>query len=110
MGVEVKYNFDFNHFDTYIRSAIIKANSELEPILQEYAQTHHVYKNRSGNLTANTIAKSLRDKLSLYATPDYAQYVVANTDDDWLGKTIKQNEKLIISTYEKYIDNELKRM
>ena len=103
MSVKVTSNLD-KTIPNIIKRAIDDANKELAPKLTQYARTHHVYKNRTGRLTRNTIAKSLREELSLYAQTFYAGYVIEKTEDNWLQRTIIENEKLILDTYKKYIN------
>ena len=114
MAVTVKVNIDHNKITTYIRTAVDEANKELGPKLQQYARQHHRYKNQTGNLTNSTVVRDVRQGLELYASASYAGYIHNGfkswSPDPWLEKTIKENDKLIIDTYNKYIADAMKRM
>ena len=114
MEVTIEVDFDSRRYGELIDKGIYNANQELNPILTQYAQNNHRYENQTGTLTKSTVVRDVRNGLQLYAKVNYAQYVHEGhgtwLPDPWLEDTIKDNEQLIIDTYEKYISEELRRM
>lgn len=114
MAWKVKVDIDTSRIVTYIKAGIDKAHQELIPILTNYAKQNHRYQNKTGNLTNSTVVRNVRQGLEIYSTSHYAEYVHEGhgtwEPDKWLEEAIKNNEKLILDTYDKYISEELRRM
>ena len=111
MEFKVDVNIDTNEIERRINRGIDKANDYLTPILEKYAKTNHIYKNRTNNLTNSTVVRDIRKGLELTATASYAGYVAGGhgswSGDTWLQDAIKDNERLILDTYNEYIRKEL---
>jgi hypothetical protein len=112
--MEFKIDIDFNKIEKYLNEAIDEAIIELAPILEDYARTKHSYKDRSGNLSKNTLAKPLGNKLKVLANTLYADFVIKGTSnitpDKGLEDIIKENEKLINDTLNKHINKALSKL
>jgi len=91
-----------------IEPFINKALEELMPILINYAKTNHRYQDQTGNLTMSTMADLIGNSLKLYNAASYAPYVAEGhgtwSGDDWLVRTMEDNQQLIKETIERHIN------
>ena len=110
MRVKVKVQGNlFKQPSKALDKGIANAWDKLEPILLDYAKTHHKYQNRTGNLTASHYAKQMQQDFYIDASAYYADVVSDRHKDPWIEETFKANMNLIIKTLETEIAKELNK-
>jgi len=114
MKSSFEINIDYDNMEKEIDIAIQNALKELEPIILQYAQKNHIYKDRSGELTRSIVTAAMKDFLEVKATAPHAPYI-ANprgtwSGDPWIENSLVNNEKLILDTVQKHIDIAINRI
>jgi hypothetical protein len=103
----MKLTVDVNKILQKIEKSTEHTLEELTEYLLNYANNNHIYKNRTGNLTSLTDVTSVGNMLSIYNTSDYATFVHdAPFEDNWLERTLKDNDDYIKEQLIKGITNE----
>ena len=113
MQVTVKVNIDANKINDQIERGVNYAIKALQPILVNYAKTHHRYDDQTGNLSNSIQLDQLNMGMRLQANAEYGVFIHDGfktwQPDPWLEETLKANEDLIIDTMNKYISIELNK-